>query len=94
MYEVKHFVKHNNCVTNRGKILVICYESYVLLRYVMCTVNQQLLYVGVVYIFFSFFSCEDDLARAKSEYSVHLFALFGTHRHASVFRLPHSTDSS
>jgi len=32
------------------------------------------------------------LARAKSDYSVHLFALFGTHKHALVLHLPHSTD--
>lgn len=33
------------------------------------------------------------MARAKSDYRVfHLFALLGTHRHALVLHLPHSTD--
>jgi len=41
---------------------------------------------------FSFFRCEDDLARAKSDQIVHLFALFGTHKHALVLHLSHSTD--
>jgi hypothetical protein len=30
------------------------------------------------------------LARAKSDYIVHLFALFGTHKHALVLHLSHT----